>query len=120
MPHWATDLKICRSTYNARSETVATKPSFREAWKRAQHASSRPKPSMNPPSKKQLSLEIHNTRKIRACNSSIALLRGVCVLKVGFFDNQCQAWITRHKAQGTQVKNYLRRPCPKLPGSLAG
>lgn len=37
VPHWATDLKICRSTYNARSETVATKPSFREAWKRAQH-----------------------------------------------------------------------------------
>lgn len=36
-PHWATDLKICRSTYNARSETVASKPSFREAWKRAQH-----------------------------------------------------------------------------------
>lgn len=37
VPHWATDLKICRSTYNARSETVATKPSFRDAWKRAQH-----------------------------------------------------------------------------------
>jgi putative SOS response-associated peptidase YedK len=35
--HWATDLKICRSTYNARAETVATKPSFRDAWKRAQH-----------------------------------------------------------------------------------
>ncbi len=37
IPHWATDLKICRSTYNARTETVATKPSFRDAWKRAQH-----------------------------------------------------------------------------------
>jgi putative SOS response-associated peptidase YedK len=37
VPHWATDLKICSSTYNARSETVATKPSFREAWKRARH-----------------------------------------------------------------------------------
>lgn len=37
VPHWATDLKICRSTYNARTETVATKPSFREAWKKAQH-----------------------------------------------------------------------------------
>ena len=37
VPHWANDLKICRSTYNARSETVASKPSFREAWKRAQH-----------------------------------------------------------------------------------
>lgn len=37
VPHWATDLKICRSIFNARSETVATKPSFREAWKRAQH-----------------------------------------------------------------------------------
>ena len=31
VPHWATDLKICRSTYNARAETVATKPSFRDA-----------------------------------------------------------------------------------------
>ena len=37
VPHWATDLKICRSTYNARTETVATKPSFRDAWKKAQH-----------------------------------------------------------------------------------
>ena len=31
VPHWATDTKIARSTYNARSETVATKPSFRDA-----------------------------------------------------------------------------------------
>jgi putative SOS response-associated peptidase YedK len=37
VPHWATDLKICRSTFNARSKTVATKSSFREGWKRAQH-----------------------------------------------------------------------------------
>jgi putative SOS response-associated peptidase YedK len=35
LPHWATDTKIARNTYNARSETVAEKPSFREAWKRA-------------------------------------------------------------------------------------
>jgi putative SOS response-associated peptidase YedK len=37
VPHWSTDIKIARSTYNARSETVATKPSFRDAWKNAQH-----------------------------------------------------------------------------------
>lgn len=37
IPRWAKDTKITRSTYNARSETVASKPSFREAWKRAQH-----------------------------------------------------------------------------------
>jgi putative SOS response-associated peptidase YedK len=37
VPHWATDTKIARQTYNARSETVAEKPSFRDAWKRAQH-----------------------------------------------------------------------------------
>ena len=37
VPHWAKDLKICRSTFNARSETVAVKPSFREAWKKGQH-----------------------------------------------------------------------------------
>lgn len=37
VPHWATDTKISRQTYNARNETVAEKPSFREAWKRAQH-----------------------------------------------------------------------------------
>ena len=37
VPHWATDTKIARSTYNARTETVAEKPSFREAWKRGQH-----------------------------------------------------------------------------------
>jgi putative SOS response-associated peptidase YedK len=37
IPHWATDTKIGRQTYNARSETVASKPSFRDAWKHAQH-----------------------------------------------------------------------------------
>lgn len=35
IPHWATDTKIARSTYNARSETVAEKPSFRDAWRSA-------------------------------------------------------------------------------------
>lgn len=37
IPHWATGTTIARQTYNARSETVATKPSFRDAWKKAQH-----------------------------------------------------------------------------------
>jgi putative SOS response-associated peptidase YedK len=37
IPHWAKDTKIGRQTYNARSETVAVKPSFRDAWKNAQH-----------------------------------------------------------------------------------
>lgn len=37
LPHWAKDDKLARSTYNARSETVATKPAFRDAWRRAQH-----------------------------------------------------------------------------------
>ena len=37
VPHWAKDTTITRHTYNARSETVAEKPSFREAWKNAQH-----------------------------------------------------------------------------------
>jgi putative SOS response-associated peptidase YedK len=37
IPHWATDTKLTKSTYNARSETVAVKPSFRDAWKHAQH-----------------------------------------------------------------------------------
>ena len=36
VPAWATDAKIVRSTYNARSETVGEKPSFREAWKHGQ------------------------------------------------------------------------------------
>jgi putative SOS response-associated peptidase YedK len=36
IPHWAKDSKLSRSTYNARSETVAEKPSFRQAWKRGQ------------------------------------------------------------------------------------
>ena len=36
VPHWATDTKITRSTYNCRSETAAVKPSFREAYKRNQ------------------------------------------------------------------------------------
>ena len=37
MPHWSTDTTITKHTYNARSETVAEKPSFRDAWKRGQH-----------------------------------------------------------------------------------
>ena len=37
VPHWATDTKLTKSTYNARSETVADKPSFRDAWRKGQH-----------------------------------------------------------------------------------
>lgn len=37
IPHWATDTNIARQTYNARTETVAAKPSFRDAWHKAQH-----------------------------------------------------------------------------------
>jgi len=36
VPHWATDTKITRSTYNCRSETAAIKPSFRDAYQRNQ------------------------------------------------------------------------------------
>jgi hypothetical protein len=37
VPRWAADATITRYTYNARSESVASKPIFREAWRRAQH-----------------------------------------------------------------------------------
>lgn len=37
LPHWTRDPGIGRHTVNARSETVATKPSFRDAWRRGQH-----------------------------------------------------------------------------------
>ena len=37
VPHWSPDTRMTRHTYNARSETVAVKPSFRDAWQRAQH-----------------------------------------------------------------------------------
>lgn len=37
VPRWAADATITRHTYNARSESVASKPSFRDAWRRAQH-----------------------------------------------------------------------------------
>ena len=37
LPHWAKDEKFSRHTYNARSETVADKPSFRDAWAKARH-----------------------------------------------------------------------------------
>lgn len=36
IPAWAQDAKIARSTYNARTETLGEKPSFRDAWKRGQ------------------------------------------------------------------------------------
>jgi putative SOS response-associated peptidase YedK len=35
---WAKDSKLGRHTYNARSETVATKPSFKQAWRAQQFA----------------------------------------------------------------------------------
>lgn len=36
IPHWARDAAISRKTYNARSETVAERPSFKHAWRRGQ------------------------------------------------------------------------------------
>ncbi|MDB5870394.1 MAG: hypothetical protein JWP96_2726 [Polaromonas sp.] len=36
IPHWADDMAIARRTYNARSETAASKPSFRDAWRQGQ------------------------------------------------------------------------------------
>ena len=36
IPHWARDDRIGRHTYNARSETVADKPSYRTAWRQRQ------------------------------------------------------------------------------------
>jgi putative SOS response-associated peptidase YedK len=35
VPHWAKDLSITRNTFNARSETVTEKPSFKLAWSHA-------------------------------------------------------------------------------------
>lgn len=37
IPAWAGDERMAKRTYNARSETVAEKPAFRDAWSRAQH-----------------------------------------------------------------------------------
>ncbi len=37
VPHFAGELKYGRKTYNARTETVAEKPSYRDAWRKGQH-----------------------------------------------------------------------------------
>ena len=37
IPFWAKDDKIARHTYNARSETVSEKPSYRTAWRHRQY-----------------------------------------------------------------------------------
>lgn len=37
IPKWAKDDKISRHTYNARTETVAEKPSYRNAWRSRQY-----------------------------------------------------------------------------------
>ena len=37
LAHWAKDAKLAKSTYNARSETAASKPAFRDAWRAARH-----------------------------------------------------------------------------------
>jgi len=36
LPHWARDEKLSYSTFNARAEEFATKPAFKDAWKRRQ------------------------------------------------------------------------------------
>ncbi|MBT0569602.1 SOS response-associated peptidase [Curvibacter sp. CHRR-16] len=36
VPHWAVDTQLARHTYNARAETVHTKPSFRDAVRKQQ------------------------------------------------------------------------------------
>ncbi|MDN5782392.1 MAG: SOS response-associated peptidase, partial [Luteimonas sp.] len=36
LPVWAKERSFARRTYNARSETVAEKPSFRNAWRHQQ------------------------------------------------------------------------------------
>lgn len=38
VPHWGDPTKLYRMTYNARSETVAEKPSFKNSWKHRQFA----------------------------------------------------------------------------------
>ncbi|QSA97489.1 SOS response-associated peptidase [Methylococcus sp. EFPC2] len=38
VPFWSKDTKIARHTYNARSETVAVKPSYRDPWKSRRYA----------------------------------------------------------------------------------
>jgi len=38
VPKWAKNLDICRFTYNARTETVHEKPSFKNAWAKGQFA----------------------------------------------------------------------------------
>lgn len=40
VPNWADDIKKVRNTYNARSETVSSKPSFRHAWSKNQFCGS--------------------------------------------------------------------------------
>lgn len=37
IPHWAKETTIARHTYNARSETVHEKPSYRDAWRLSRH-----------------------------------------------------------------------------------
>lgn len=37
VPHWAKEVTFGRRTYNARSETVHEKPTFRDAWRKGQH-----------------------------------------------------------------------------------
>ena len=38
VPRWAKDATLGRKTYNARTETVAEKPSYRSAWRKQQFA----------------------------------------------------------------------------------
>ena len=37
LPFWAKARSLGRNTYNARTETVATKPTYRIAWREAKH-----------------------------------------------------------------------------------
>lgn len=37
VPHWAKEATFGRRTYNARTETVHEKPTFRDVWRKSQH-----------------------------------------------------------------------------------
>ncbi|EPF81520.1 hypothetical protein GCM10025882_31520 [Acinetobacter gyllenbergii] len=38
IPNWAKEINKIKNTYNARSETIASKPSFKNAWKKINFA----------------------------------------------------------------------------------
>ena len=115
IPFWAKDDSIAKRTYNARSETVAEKPAFRDAWKRAQHCIIPAQAIYEP-----------DWRSGKAVPTRITRADGLLLGIAGLYERRKAAdgsWaysftMLTLNADAHPIFNQLHRPDPKRPVEL--